>query len=274
MAAYKIVASDMDQTFLDDQHQIPQTNVDAIRRMRELGCLFVPASGRSYPSVMNSLRSLPKDLLEGSYLISYNGGCINRIGEDKPIVSHSLPFERVRTLWEYGMRLGICMHVYAVEGTLWIFNMTPEEYDYVEGHDRYIDCHETSLDFVRDIPLAKILYVLPGQNDKLHEIRAAMPDELVEGADTTYSSQRYLEFIPQGTSKGNGLLQLADYLGVDHSQTIACGDAGNDITMIRSAGQGVVVANGDTVVKEAADYVATSTCNDGVLKEVVDHFLA
>ena len=42
---YRLVASDMDETFLAHDHSIPQANIEAIRRMRELGVLFVPASG-------------------------------------------------------------------------------------------------------------------------------------------------------------------------------------------------------------------------------------
>ena len=42
---YKLIASDMDETFLDGAHRIPAANVDALRRLRELGVLFVPSSG-------------------------------------------------------------------------------------------------------------------------------------------------------------------------------------------------------------------------------------
>ncbi len=43
---YKLIASDMDETFLDGTHSIPAANVEALRRLRELGVLFVPSSGR------------------------------------------------------------------------------------------------------------------------------------------------------------------------------------------------------------------------------------
>ena len=45
---YRIVASDMDETFLGSDHGIPEANVRAVGRLREEGVLFVPASGRSY----------------------------------------------------------------------------------------------------------------------------------------------------------------------------------------------------------------------------------
>ncbi|MEE1158940.1 MAG: HAD family hydrolase, partial [Atopobiaceae bacterium] len=85
---YRLVATDMDETFLASDHTIPQANVDAILAMREKGVLFVPASGRAYGSIMSSLRTLPPACLEDSYVISYNGGCINRVGEDEPLISH------------------------------------------------------------------------------------------------------------------------------------------------------------------------------------------
>lgn len=43
---YRLVASDMDETFLDADHAIPASNLQALKRMRELDVLFVPSSGR------------------------------------------------------------------------------------------------------------------------------------------------------------------------------------------------------------------------------------
>lgn len=56
---YRLVASDMDETFLDSGHEVPETNIEALRELRKLGCLFVPASGRAYGSVMESLHAIP-----------------------------------------------------------------------------------------------------------------------------------------------------------------------------------------------------------------------
>ena len=55
--------------------------------MRELGVLFVPSSGRPYQSIMSNFADIDQSLLEGSYVISYNGGFINRYGVDTPLLS-------------------------------------------------------------------------------------------------------------------------------------------------------------------------------------------
>lgn len=98
---YRIVATDMDETFLGSDHRVPQANVEAILAMRERGVLFVPASGRAYGSIMGSLRDLPAACLDDSYVISYNGGCINRVGESEPIISS-------RILLILKTRCGLC----------------------------------------------------------------------------------------------------------------------------------------------------------------------
>lgn len=46
MLHYRLLARDMDETLLNDDHRIPQRNADAIRRAREqYGLKFAPATG-------------------------------------------------------------------------------------------------------------------------------------------------------------------------------------------------------------------------------------
>ena len=47
--SYVLIACDMDETLLNDQHEICQSNIDAIiRAKKEFGVKFVPATGRGY----------------------------------------------------------------------------------------------------------------------------------------------------------------------------------------------------------------------------------
>ena len=269
---YRVIASDMDETFLDRSHGIPPANIAAVARMRERGMLFVPASGRPYGSILASLGSMPLDLLEGSYVISFNGGCITRVGDDGPIVSASLPFPRLKALFDYGTMLDVGIHVYELAGTVRTWNIDEEETAYLRGHMATRPLAEPSVEGLAATPCAKILYCLPGGIDRLRDILATMPAELLEDIAPTFSSERYLEFNPAGVDKGTGLARLADLVGVPLSETIACGDADNDIAMLKAAG--VAVANANDATREQADYRATATCDDGVIAEVWERFCA
>jgi len=270
---YQLVATDMDETFLGFDHSVPQANIDAILRMRELGVLFVPASGRAYGSIMNSLRDLPPECLEGSFVISYNGGCINRVGEDEPLISNRMPFEVVDRLFKHAAFLGdIGMHIYTQAGDIWGYNITQGELDYLAGHMDLKLFEGDDIEFLRDVPLSKCLYVYENL-DLLHELALTMDPALTEGLSTTFSSGRYYEFNPGGVDKGSGLRELAARLGIDIADTIACGDSANDMAMIEAAGLGVVVSNATPDAVAIADYQAKSSCQDGVFAEVLEMFI-
>lgn len=270
---FRIVASDMDETFLARDGSVPPANIDAIRRLRALGCLFVPCSGRPYPSVMDSIARVPSELMEGSYVVTYNGACINRYGEDEPLSTHGMDFDKIEALYEYGLNQDVGIHVYQLDGTVWTTRLAEDERAYLAGRMRTRDFEAADLSFLRNVPLAKILFVRGNGLPFLHRLADAMPSELLEGVDVTYSSGRYLEFMPHGVNKGTGLAALAELVGCSLDETIACGDAANDLAMVEAAGVGVAAANATDGLAEHADYTTRATCDDGVIAEVVERIV-
>ena len=272
---YKLVASDMDETFLDDHHRIPAANLNALRRMRELGVLFVPSSGRPYQSIMANFVDIDQELLQDSYVISYNGGFINRYGDPTPLLSTTINREAVEFLYRYGVEHHLAMHIYTPSGKIFTQFLPPEEVAYVKTITGVIplsdDC--TSLDFVGDEDLVKILYMSPDM-DELRRTRAELEGTgLIDGLDVAYSSNRYLEFNAPGVNKGVGLVRLAELLGIPVEETMAVGDNSNDIPMICAAGMGVAVANASEETRQAADYVCEADNNDGGVAEAIERFV-
>ncbi len=74
MGNYRIIACDLDETLLGSDRQVSQKNAAAIRKARERGVKFVPATGRGYASVQNVLQALGLEGAAGEYVLSYNGG--------------------------------------------------------------------------------------------------------------------------------------------------------------------------------------------------------
>ena len=75
---YKVIASDMDETLLNDQHKICQRNIDFIRMAKEKGVKFVPATGRGFMSIQRDLKLLGLYDIPQEYVLSFNGGSFNR----------------------------------------------------------------------------------------------------------------------------------------------------------------------------------------------------
>lgn len=266
---YRFVASDMDETFLGRDHAVPEANVRAVRRLAELGVPFVPCSGRPYASVVRSLGPV-RDCLD--YVISYNGACINRVGEERPIQAHGMPYGTIRELFARGRELGIGMHVYQMDGLVWCWRLDDEETRRIDGLMDIRDLPGDDVDFLAEVPLAKILYYSP-DDARLREVAREMEPTLPRGVAVTFSSGRYLEFVRDDVDKGTGIADLARILGVPLSEVIACGDAPNDDAMLVAAGLGVTVRGADPSTAALADYRASSTCDEGVVDEVLERFV-
>lgn len=273
---YRLVATDMDETFLDRAHGIPAGNIEAMRRMRELGVLFVPSSGRSYSSIVDNFRDIDPSLLEGTYVISYNGGFINRFGDPEPLTTCGLGRERAELVYQRGRELGYCMHIAVADGRYFIADAPEAERIHlaaISGITYFSAADEPDLSFLDGLDIVKVLY-MSTDFDELRSRGAELADFAAGlDIDLTYSSRRYLEFMPAGVNKGTGLHRLAGMLGIDVSETIGVGDSANDLEMIREAGLGIGVANVTDDVRPFCDVVLEARGIDGAFPEIVERFL-
>jgi Predicted hydrolases of the HAD superfamily len=69
----------------------------------------------------------------------------------------------------------------------------------------------------------------------------------------------------KGMSKSKGIDAMLKYYNIPLSQSMAFGDGGNDITMLRHAAIGVAMGDASDAVKQAADYVTDTVDDNGVV---------
>lgn len=81
----------------------------------------------------------------------------------------------------------------------------------------------------------------------------------------------FTDITAKGADKGEGIIALAEHLGLDPNATIAFGDGGNDLSMIKAAGIGVAMGNALESLKQEADYTTTSVDDDGIMN-ALRHF--
>ena len=68
----------------------------------------------------------------------------------------------------------------------------------------------------------------------------------------------------KGVTKGTALRTIENRIGVRYEETMAFGDGGNDIPIIREAGIGVAMGNANESLKAVADNVTSSVEEDGI----------
>jgi len=95
-------------------------------------------------------------------------------------------------------------------------------------------------------------------------------------ADIIYSSNRDLDVLPDGVTKGSAVDRLVQWTGLDRRNVIVAGDNGNDLSMFERGYRGIVVANADPVLRSLRGdtvYHARGRYAAGV-QEGLEHWLS
>ena len=103
------------------------------------------------------------------------------------------------------------------------------------------------------------------------ELRAFLLEDMKKRfpfASITSATEQNIEINDALANKGHAIEQLAEYLGIDMSETAAFGDGLNDVSMIRDCGVGIAMANACCEVLKAADYITASNDEGGVAKGI------
>ncbi len=268
----KMIFLDLDGTLLDDQKNVPEYNMSAIKEALKQGHKVIICTGRPLCSAKKQFPVLGMEG-EGCYAITYNGGLIYDIYNKKTLFKQTLPLEYVRYIFSKAKEHNIYMQTYSDDAVL-CHKDTKEGQDYSNRLkiDRAIvpDVFE----ILGDEEPCKTLAIADGYNHKLlEEFRAVFADWSQGKVDIFFSCNEYLEFVPVGISKGAGIRFLADYLKIPIEDTIAVGDAENDIPMIEAAGLGVAMKNASDDIKKYADYITEFDNNEGGVGEVIRKFM-
>ena len=76
----------------------------------------------------------------------------------------------------------------------------------------------------------------------------------------------FADITMKSADKGMGLSAIIARHGIKPEETMAFGDGGNDMSIIRKAGVGIAMGNANEPLKNAADYITDSVDEDGLYK--------
>ena len=261
----KLIAFDLDGTFLYDDKTVPDENMRVLKSAAERGVHIVPATGRVLSVLPDELMALP----ELRYMIGANGALVSDIQEDKEIYSAKIPLERALEVYAYADSQGLSYDCYLDNHGYMSAHMydTIQDIVTIPGILKLLKSKRIQVDSLTDYlrerndALQKIQFYVSDPEKKARitaELREKFPDLC-----TTSSLPMNIEINGGRASKGQALCALCKYLGIDIKDTIALGDGSNDLDMIKAAGTGVAMANAVDELKAAADFVTLSNMECG-----------
>lgn len=248
----KVLFFDIDGTLWDEDGNIPESTVKAIKKLQENGHMCFLCTGRARSNVQS-----PKLLSLGF------DGIVSGCG----------------TMIEYGGETIFYYQMSREDAIRMVESVLDQGFDLVlEGRENlYLDEER----FAEDVFIEKLKknygdIILPlTSNWGKWEIskctvkgREGETKKAFEPSDDSFDYMIHdpylIEMVPKGFHKGTGILKVCELLDVSLEDTLAFGDSANDMEMIHTAGIGVAMGNGTEAIKEAADYVTTPLDQDGI----------
>ena len=265
----KIVTIDLDGTLFDKDKVISYQNKLAIAKCHDLGVKIVIATGRPISGVMPVLEELGLTSTS-DYAIIYNGSKIINVGTKETISASVINGKGVKELYLESKRLNTHIHAFRKNEEL----ITPMHNPYTDVESKINHVEDKLFDFTKiDDNDEFIKCMLVDDENKITSIMDKVNPKFKEEYSMVRSSKIFLEFLHRGIEKGSALKSLASYLNVKMDETMAIGDAGNDITMIKAAGIGVAMKNAFPEVLEIADYITLNDNNNSGVAEALNKFI-
>ncbi|MGA7782515.1 MAG: Cof-type HAD-IIB family hydrolase [Paraburkholderia sp.] len=233
---YKVIATDLDGTLLNGDHQVDPFTVATVRRLEAQGLHFIIATGRHHrdaAGIRNLLGIRP-------YLITSNGARIHA-PDDTRIFADNLPPAAVQRLVRpeiVGAHGRVIVNLFADRE--WLIDRDAPELLRLH-EDSGFSYEVTDLQRHDGVGIAKTLYI--GEPSDLAQVAANLQREFGDALYVTYSLPDCLEVMTSNVSKGRALKFVLARLGVDASRCVAFGDNMNDIDLLETAGHPFMMQN-------------------------------
>lgn len=270
----KLIASDMDGTFLDANGNYDREQFEKIlTELQKQEIHFVAASGNNMTRLNRMFAGFEKDVT----FVAENGAHIVENGQT--IIHHSLPKLQVQALLTYfsDKLLDYRVVLSGIDGAYRLknsnfdfrpgFGMIEEkEYEVFISHIKPVD------DFSQIIEQEAISKVTMMVFDA-HEAIAQDFNQNFQG-DLVAVGSGYgaVDFIQKGIHKAWGIEQLMERYGIQADQVMTFGDGGNDIEMLQMTPHSYAVDNAPEAVKEAAQH-EIGHHKDNAVMEIIEELL-
>lgn len=263
---YKMLALDLDDTLLNDKGEISLKNRDHIIRAQEKGVKIVLASGRPTGAMTKFIDELKLKDYEG-YILSFNGGEILNCKTMETIFQKPLSIEEIHSLYDASKKHGCSIITYLGNE---IISESQDEYIDVEVNLTKMPLNKVE-SFKDKIDFSGVKCIMLQEPSYLKKVEEKMKEEFLD-LSISISKPFFLELTAKGIDKGHTLGFLANSLGIEQKEVIACGNAENDLSMIKYAGLGVWVANTDKELYKYGQAIVASNEEDGV-SELIEKYI-
>lgn len=252
----RIVFSDVDGTLLNSEHKITPLTEQAIKGLKSQEIPFVIISARSpsgiYPILDEYKFNCPIISYSGALILDVNRNILFHKGIKKPYVKKIIEF-----IENNHFDMSWC--IYSLDE--WIVKDKNDPRIIREETIVKAAAMQGSVDSITDDEINKILCIC--NPEKILEIekklKEAFPDYSI-----VKSSDILLEIMENGITKATAVQTLCSIWNIPLSEAVAFGDNYNDIEMLETVGNGILMGNAPDKLKERIRIHTNGHNHDGI----------
>jgi hypothetical protein len=259
---YALAAIDIDDTLVGPDKTIGRENRRAVKRLRDLGCRVILASGRRHANMLPYCEELGLD----DYVLSCQGARVEHARTGQILRRASLAPSDTRALVSEGLDLGYTVLLWLAEGvfaqqeTRWV-----DAYRAESGNDLV---SVTDLRLLADRLAEKVVWA--ADPARIAGAYAELGERYNGRLSVTVTNDWFLEVTALEAHKASGVEAIAASAGISREAVLAFGDGHNDVSLLSWAGLGVAMPHGRASARAAARMVGTDGDPESALARAVD----
>ncbi|MDD2305542.1 MAG: HAD hydrolase family protein [Prolixibacteraceae bacterium] len=250
----KLVATDLDGTFLKNDKSISKENIDMLHSLGKNGIVRVIATGRNLKKTIEVIPSeIPFD-----YIVFSSGAGVYDQKNSKLLYRQNLSKVVVQQLVDFFVENDLNFHLFKPvpeNHNCWYHRggVTCSEF---ESYFEYLRSHSEPLPHNKLInsEACQFLVVFPNNLERFLSLKSAIENQFQEVKVVRTSSPLetgyiWMEIFHRSVSKGNGVKFVCDTLEIEHEYTLGIGNDFNDLDLLEFTNYSYIVENGPDEMK-------------------------
>ncbi len=250
----KLVATDLDGTFLKNDKTISRKNMEALLWMGEKNIVRVAATGRNLRKVKEVLNNhVPFD-----YIVYSSGAGVYDWKSQKQIYNRNIEEDSVQKMFRYLIKEDLNFHA---------FFPAPDNHKHwyyrgkkvCEEFERYFSFNnafafELDADKLPQTKLCQFLIIIPENNTRFdtmkNEIEAICRNiRVIRASSPITNGYIWIEIFHQSVSKGNGTKHICELLEIKRENTVGIGNDYNDFDLLEYTGHSFLTENAPAEIR-------------------------
>jgi len=250
----RLVATDLDGTFLKNDHSISPKNLEALYLLGEKKIIRVAATGRNLKKVHDVLTpETPFD-----FIVYSSGAGVFDWKNQQHIYSRNITKQSVQKLLHFFIAVKLNFHA---------FFPTPENHRHwyfrgenpCEEFERYFIYNqafafELDKNNLPETEMCQFLLIIPENEARFaklkSDIEAVCPEiRVIRASSPIAKGFIWTEVFHHSVSKGNGIKHICDMFGIDSALTLGVGNDYNDFDLLEFTAHSFLTENSPAEIK-------------------------